>query len=149
MKTLLTLLCILSLVSCQRNKPQTHIVKDTSAISQSSRLCFQRLEGSSKQDTATVSFLIQNNEVTGIFNTIPHEKDSRTGTIKGQKNGDIIKVLWSFMQEGIRDTLSVEFKLSSNKLYQRSFDIDKKTGRQKLGKDSKFSIEYQPINCEY
>jgi hypothetical protein len=148
MKKLLSLLSILLLVSCQRNKPQTNTAKDTSAIAPS-RLCFQRLEGSSKQDTATVSFLIQDKEVTGSFNTIPHEKDSRIGTIKGQKNGGIIRVLWSFMQEGINDTLTVEFKLSSNKLYQRSLDIDEKTGRQKLTKDSKFSIEYQPINCEY
>ena len=148
MKKLLSVLFIFLLASCQRNRPQTSSAQQTSTGTESSKLCFQRLEGTSRQDTATITLIIKNKEVTGSFNHMPHEKDSRLGKLKGQKDGDIIKAVWSFMQEGISDTLSVEFKLSANKLYQKSFGIDETTGRQKLTKDSKFTIEYQPVNCK-
>ncbi|HEX8377185.1 MAG TPA: hypothetical protein VF602_05160 [Pedobacter sp.] len=111
-------------------------------------LCFQRLEGTKNQDTTTINLKIAADEVNGVMNSVPKEKDSRKGTLKGQKHGDVIKALWSYKQEGKDDTLSVEFKLTENGLLQKTFEIDKITQKQYLSAKSKFSIPFMKIACK-
>lgn len=138
-------------VSSQDSEDSIVLSPDTSSANsetnQLTTLCFQRVEGKSNQDISTINLLFDGNDVLGTFNWNPQEKDSRKGTIKGIRTGDIIKGVWSFMQEGTSDTLSIEFKLSENELLQKTFGIDKNTGRQKLTDTSTFSIKYQKIEC--
>jgi len=139
--------------ACNSNNQQDRISTDSistndSLQQQTSELCFQRLEGLSNQDTSTIHLIIDNGKVSGDFNHIPYQKDSRKGTLKGFKNADIIQGVWTFMQEGMIDTLSVEFKLSGNGLLQKTFGVDKNTGRQKLTDTSTFSIPYKKIDCD-
>jgi len=110
-------------------------------------ICFQRLTGSANQDTSFVRMVISDGEVTGNFMHLPYEKDSRKGTITGTKQGDIIKGIWLYMQEGMHDTLSVEFKLNGNTLLQKNYSVNLETGRQFLSDTSRFEMGYRKIDC--
>jgi hypothetical protein len=153
-----SILLIAVLTSCEEKQKSNSSSQGDSELSQESStgnsqtnqlitMCFQRVEGKSNQDTSTINLLIDGNAVLGNFNWIPFEKDSRKGTIKGTKDGDIIKGVWTFMQEGTNDSLAVEFKLSGDELFQKTFGTDAKTGRQQLTDTSTFSVKYQKINC--
>lgn len=147
-KISLIILTIAFYTSCARNQ----IAKvDTNASveleKKPTNYCFQHIEGNKNQDTSTIQLIVNGNEVTGNFNHIPYEKDSRKGPIKGIKDGDIIKAVWSFMQEGMNDTLSVEFQISDEQLLQKTFGIDETSGRQVLKDTSTFSIRYSKIEC--
>jgi hypothetical protein len=111
-------------------------------------LCFQRIEGLTSKDTSFVRLIINKNNVSGNFMYLPYEKDSRVGTINGSKQKNIIKGIWTYMQEGMQDTLSVEFQLDGNTLMQKSYHVDPKTGRQFLGADSPFDLEFKKIECD-
>lgn len=153
-KHLVILLSAAIAIACNNNRESTSTTNSASTLSnnnstqnQQTEFCFQRVEGNTNQDTSVINLVFKADKVTGTFNHTPHEKDSRKGTLSGSRDGDIIKTVWSFMQEGIKDTLSVEFKLSENELYQKTFGIDQQTGRQKITDTSTFSIRYQKIDC--
>ena len=67
--------------------------------------------------------IINANKVNGDMNWLPKEKDRRKGTLSGTLNGDKIEAVWSFMQEGMKDTLAVEFKLSAQQLAQKPMSL--------------------------
>jgi hypothetical protein len=150
MKLILFLFCIFLFASaCNNNSSVTNetVSADTIPVTQADTVCFQRLEGSAKQDISAVRLIILNNEVTGEFMYIPFEKDSRIGTIKGSRNGDIVKGMWTYMQEGIQDSLPVEFKFSGDSLLQKNYSFDSSTGRQFLRDTARFSKAHQKIDC--
>lgn len=113
------------------------------------QLCFQRLNGSKKQDTTQVHLVIKGENVTGEFISLPFEKDSRKGTLRGKKTGSEIKAIWIFKQEGITDSLPVQFTLKSNFLRQKPYGVDKVTGREFLADSAAYSIVFQKINCTF
>lgn len=134
------------------NWPDSTFVIDTTAIDSSStpmKSCFVHLDGSgTKKDSSLVNLSIVGNKVTGKYSWIPFEKDSRTGSIAGIKKGDTIDVVWSFMQEGVKDTLRTVFLLQGNHLKQRPYLVNKKNGRQVTDNRSAFTINYQKKNCD-
>ena len=150
--TFLSITVSLLLSACNSNQKTT--VQDTTTDADTSntiatprQMCFQRLEGSANQDTTFLNLTIEGENVTGNLNHMPKEKDSRKGTISGKIKDNIITGLWSFMQEGMNDTLSVEFRLEKDILLQKSYGVDKSSGRQKLTDTSSFSIKYKNIPC--
>ena len=150
-KHIVILLLATIVMACNNNQENTSSADSASTLSnnnsspkQETELCFQR---TANQDTSTIHLVFESDRVSGVFNHIPYEKDSRKGTLSGTRNGDKIKAVWSFMQEGMNDTLSVEFKVSENELYQKTFGIDQQTGRQKLTDTSTFSIRYEKVAC--
>ncbi|MEJ7780084.1 MAG: hypothetical protein WKF68_10885 [Daejeonella sp.] len=110
-------------------------------------LCFQKLGGTSNQDTTSLSLTINGEEVSGDFAHYPYQKDSRVGTISAVKKNDLIKGIWIYMQEGMNDTLAVEFRLSGDKLVQKNYTVDPKTGREVFSDGSVFNIEFRKVNC--
>ncbi len=125
----------------------TDVSVDTAKASENQSLCFEHLEGSRNQDTTLVYLEIKGNDVSGKMISIPFEKDARKGTITGTKNNDVIKGVWAFMQEGMEDTISVEFKLKNKTLLQKEYSVDKHSGRQILKNTPGFTILYQPSDC--
>ena len=109
--------------------------------------CFYHTDGNAAQDTTTVSILINGNQVTGKMNWLPKEKDARKGTISGKLNGNAIKALWTFNQEGSKDTMSVEFQLRGNALAQKPYSYDAKTGREQTNTKADYSVIYNMKNC--
>lgn len=119
---------------------------DKGEVAQS--MCFQKLSGNSKQDTATLHLNIIGENVTGDFENRPFQKDARKGAIAATYRNDLIKGIWVYMQEGVADTLPVEFKLTDNKLIQKNYTVDPKTGREVFSDASVFNIEFQKVDCE-
>lgn len=109
--------------------------------------CYLSLGGARQQDSSKVHLKIFGDKVTGTYNWIPLEKDSRRGVITGTKRGDTLDVVWKFFQEGKEDSLRTFFLLNKGKLRQRDFFYNEKTGKQNRAKGSNFNITYQHVNC--
>jgi hypothetical protein len=109
--------------------------------------CFYHADGTQGQDTTSVNMLINGDKVTGKMNWLPKEKDSRRGTISGTLQGNAIKAVWAFAQEGTKDTMTVEFQLRGNGLAQKPYFYDVKTGRQQTNSKADYDIIYSMKNC--
>ncbi|MFD0792182.1 hypothetical protein ACFQZX_01060 [Mucilaginibacter litoreus] len=123
---------------------------DTAALNapaQNMEYCFIHTEGTSNQDTTAVHLKFNANNVTGEMKWIPKEKDARKGTLSGTIKGDIIKAVWAFMQEGTKDSIAVEFKLSAQQLAQKPYKVDTNTGRQLTDESAEYSVIYKLDNC--
>ena len=110
-------------------------------------LCFLRTEGVKDQDTAAIRLIIQNDEVTGTMNHIPFEKDARIGTIKGKKNGDIINGVWTYIQEGMEDSIAFSFRLKGDRLEQKATTFDPASGREVLPDTSGYRFDFSSVDC--
>jgi len=151
-------ICAMALASCAGNNQKADSVKtdsttmDTSTKpnipAQDMEYCFIRTDGTAAQDTTAVHLNIKQGKVTGEMKWIPKEKDSRKGTLEGTISGDTIKAVWSFMQEGMKDTLGVEFKLSAQQLAQKPSLFNKDTGREQLINNAGYTIIYKLDNCD-
>lgn len=110
--------------------------------------CFFHTDGTQAQDTTKVSMLINGDKVTGNMQWLPKEKDARKGTLAGTLNGNAIKALWTFNQEGSTDTMTVEFQLRGNALAQKSYKYNAKTGREQTNFASDYKVIYNMTNCK-
>ncbi|MDN3547096.1 hypothetical protein [Mucilaginibacter aquaedulcis] len=109
--------------------------------------CFYHTDGTQAQDTTSVSMLINGNKVTGKMSWIPKEKDARKGTIEGTLKENAIKAVWTYGQEGSKDTMTVDFQLRGNALAQKPYKYDAKTGRQLTNEKADYTVIYSMKNC--
>ncbi|MDB5001533.1 MAG: hypothetical protein JWR76_2610 [Mucilaginibacter sp.] len=156
------LICMLGLASCTSNGAKNNVdtvrgtneQKDTlqatrlNTPAQNMEYCFIHTDGTNAQDTTTVHLVINANKVSGDMSWLPKEKDRRKGTLSGMLNGDKIKAVWRFMQEGMKDTLGVEFKLSGQELAQKPINLNAATGREQVNTKADYSVIYKLDNCE-
>lgn len=157
----IALFCIacLSMASCsspdgKQDGTDTVINNDTLAKSPATKadkamvksLCFLLTEGQTKKDSTSIELVIQGDTVTGVMNWMPYEKDSRKGKLKGTKTGDNINAVWSFMQEGMTDTIDVQFKLTDDMLSQKPLKLNTQTGRQQTDAAANYTLIYQSNN---
>lgn len=115
---------------------------DTIAITS---LCFVRTEGMKSQDSTTINLVMKGSNVTGEMIWTPYEKDSRKGILSGTRKDDMITAVWTFKQEGMTDTIGVEFKLAKDQLSQKPLITNPKTGRQQTDKSAGYTVVYQPF----
>ncbi|MBC8035468.1 MAG: hypothetical protein H7Y03_15065, partial [Chitinophagaceae bacterium] len=69
--------------------------------------CYQLVTGSREKDTAFIRLTVDGTDVTGTFSTSIYEKDTRKGTYAGTMRDSIVRAVWSFTQEGIKDSLPI------------------------------------------
>lgn len=112
--------------------------KSDSAISS---LCFIHTEG---KDSTSIELVVNGDKVTGIMNWLPYQKDARKGKLDGKLHGDTARVTWSFMQEGMTDTLNLNFLLKKDQLSQKPLKLNKQTGRQQTDEAAGYSSKYEP-----
>jgi hypothetical protein len=155
------LICVLGLASCAGNgtrnngdtlkgtigREETLQATALNTPAQNMEYCFIHTDGANAQDTTVVHLVINANKVSGDMSWLPKEKDIRKGTLSGMLNGDKIKAVWSFMQEGMKDTLAVEFKLSPQELAQKP-NLNAALGREQLNTKANYSVKYKLDNCE-
>ncbi|MCR8559522.1 hypothetical protein KXD93_17830 [Mucilaginibacter sp. BJC16-A38] len=108
-----------------------------------SSLCFLKTEG---KDTTSIELVTKDTKVTGIMNWLPYQKDSRKGTLDGIVKGDTINAVWSFMQEGMKDTLNLKFVLKNGELMQKPLKLNTKTGREQTDETAGYTTVYQAYN---
>jgi hypothetical protein len=110
--------------------------------------CYMYVSGNQMKDTLYVQLHIQNDNVSGRMIDDIFEKDGRKGTIAGTMKADkTINAVWTFMQEGVTDTMSVAFKMNHTGLLKKPFKADTKTGRQTTDASAPYSIELKPTDC--
>ena len=107
-----------------------------------SSLCFLRIDGKTKPDSTSIELVIKGDQVTGQMNWLPYQKDSRKGTLSGTIKDDTIQAKWSFMQEGMKDTLNLKFKLDGDKLSQKPLKLNTKTGRNQTDDQAAYTLIY-------
>ncbi|PWK78683.1 hypothetical protein LX99_01131 [Mucilaginibacter oryzae] len=110
--------------------------------------CFYTTDGTTAQDTTEVNLRINGNDVTGDMNWLPKEKDARRGSLTGKLNDNVIKALWTYNQEGSKDTLSVEFQLRGNQLAQKPYKYDTQTGKPQTDNAAGYNVIYNMKNCK-
>lgn len=155
MKTniLLALLILSSLVflwACGQSssvKNQHELPEDSNIDTAPQQRCFLRVDGTAQQDSTFVQIQFKGDSIEGIYNWIPYEKDGRKGTLKGKRVEDTLDVVWSYVQEGISDTLHTVFILEKDILKQQPFMINQENGREALDKNATFDIEYNEVPC--
>lgn len=150
-------MCALALASCTGNGNKgadttkaapgdTSKAATLNAPAQNMEYCFLRTEGISNQDTTAVHLIINAEKVSGEMQWLPKEKDARKGTLEGTIKGNDIKAVWTFMQEGMKDTMAVDLQLSSQQLGQKPFKVTK-DGRQVTDGAAGYTIIYKLDNC--
>jgi len=147
----------LAIVSCSsnQNKQSTKdsvvtsdsVVKTQSTVESNntpvaSSLCFLRTDGKSNRDSTSIELVIKGNKVSGQMNWMPYQKDSRKGKLDGVIAGDTIKATWTFMQEGMTDTLGLKFKLDKDQLTQKPLKLNTKTGHEQTDESVGYSLSY-------
>jgi hypothetical protein len=150
-------ICVLALASCSGNGNKgadttqaaagdSSKAATLNAPAQSMEYCFLRTEGTSNQDTTAIHLIVNANKVTGEMKWVPKEKDARKGALEGTMSGNDIKAVWTFMQEGAKDTMAVSFQLSPQQLGQKPFKVTK-DGRQETDGAAGYTIIYKLDNC--
>ena len=153
-KTLLILFILPFLVACLNestrkdgiNKTIVTIQDSTSVSSTNETMCFLKLDGTQKQDSTYIYIHLKGDSISGLYNWIPDMKDARRGIINGIKRRDTLNVVWSYMQEGITDTIHTQFLLEEDKLKQQPFLI-REDGRQVRDRNALFDIVYNSTGC--
>lgn len=110
--------------------------------------CYLYTSGNQMRDTLYVQLHIQDNKVSGKMSNEIFEKDSRKGTLTGTMSADkSIKAVWTYMQEGAKDTMAVEFRLNHTSLLQKPLKVNTATGREFTDHTAPYSVELKPTDC--
>lgn len=148
------IICSLLFLSCRDNAKITqeateNVIEIATKISTNTTdtLCFLQTQGIKHQDTSIIKLVITNNDVVGKMLYMPHEKDGRFGNIKGNKNGDILDLVWTYMQEGMKDSIPVILKMNGSSLLQKSSSYDLNSGREFIADTAEFRKEYSKMDC--
>jgi len=150
----LNIICAISLLmaACSSNSNKTE-TKDadkadsakveTAIVATDTSHCFLLTEGTSHQDSTTIELAIKNGKVTGQMNWLPYQKDARKGKLTGTAKGDTINAVWSFMQEGMTDSIGLKLLVSVNQLLQKPLKFDQKTGREHTDEKAGYTVVYK------
>jgi hypothetical protein len=112
--------------------------------------CYLLLEN---QDSIFVELSIIGEEITGIMNYIPFEKDAARGTVIGQKhtNGEC-KLQYKYILEGMMQTEEKWVKIESNKLLIKEGEmIDPSESGRLVYKDANaasYSLQLPEVPCK-
>lgn len=107
-------------------------------------MCFLRTDGTKSQDTTSIELVVKDNKVTGQMYWHPFEKDSRKGALSGTIKGDTVNAVWTFMQEGMQDTLALQFLVKGDDLAQKPLKVNTQTGREQTDNSAGYTVAYTP-----
>ena len=85
--------------------------------------CYMKITG---RDTAILMIEQKAAELSGVMLYDNFEKDGSRGTVKGKKDGDILKLYYDFNSEGTRSVMEVYFKEVPGGLLRGVGDMDVK-----------------------
>ncbi|RYD93312.1 MAG: hypothetical protein EOP54_19415 [Sphingobacteriales bacterium] len=149
--------CVVALASCTSNPDATNndslstdsIATDSAEnYATTGHICFLHTDGTAAQDSTMVHLIIDGDKVTGNMTWQPKEKDRRKGTLAGTQKGNTIKAVWSFMQEGMTDTIAVEFDFPGDKLAQKPLVFNQKTGREQTDAKAGYTVVFNKVDCK-
>lgn len=117
----------------------------SSAKSEAKDYCFRQVTG---KDTFRAHLHVEDGKVSGNMDNIPDQKDARRGSITGIIVGDEIKAVWHFQQEGMNDSISLNFKLTKNALKQRPSIVNQSSGREEPDTKADYTISIPKVDCK-
>jgi hypothetical protein len=79
-----------------------------------------------KRDTFTASLQQNGNFITGKMSFDNYEKDASSGNISGKREGDILKLNYTFMSEGMNSVMELYFKHKDGVLLRGTGDMGNK-----------------------
>ena len=86
--------------------------------------CYMKIIG---RDTAILMLEQKGKEFSGKMLYDNYEKDGSRGTVKGKEDGEIIKLWYDFISEGMHSVMEVYFKKESGRLLRGVGSMDAKT----------------------
>ena len=111
--------------------------------------CFQKISGAGMHDTTRVRLDPDGSGVSGTMDIILHEKDSRRGRLRGTLGKDgIIRADYYFMQEGMTDTVPLQFRLEEDAILLRPAIYDPATGRERPDTSKGFADRLNKVACQ-
>ena len=139
-------------IACNQNAkspedPGTQLTQDSTIKVTDDILCFRKVSGRNNKDTTIVNLIIEGNKVTGEMVDKIWEKDSRKGRLSGSIEDNNIKTVYYFVQEGISDSLNLEFKLADGALLQKPI-TNGMDGRQVPNPSDQYDIKLDKIECK-
>jgi hypothetical protein len=133
MKKLFYLFLAISILSCnnsgehaQNADTLSHIPskKDNlPAIRNDINGCYISVSG---RDTFVASLQETNNQVSGKLSFDNFEKDASSGKVSGTREGDVIKLVYSFQSEGMNSVMDVWFQVTDGRLVRGIGEIQTK-----------------------
>jgi hypothetical protein len=154
-KNYIFILPVILLASCigneqQQKKNTDNALKVVTEVSTNTgdTSCYLRTIGDRNEDSSILQLIVKNDVVTGSLQYLPYQKDARKGTLIGQKDGDIINAQWTYMQEGMEDTLTVSFKFKEGALYQKPNIFKPKLNHEVLDPRTDYELKYEKMNCK-
>jgi hypothetical protein len=140
-----------TMAACTSSSENKESIDDTvingdtlATLVEATSMCFLRTEGKASKDTTSIELVIKDNKVSGQMYWHPFEKDSRKGTLNGTLKGDTVNAVWSFMQEGMQDTLGMQFLINEGNLSQKPLKLNTQTGREQTDQSAGFTLKYRP-----
>ncbi len=109
---------ILLIASCTTKKEEQSTVSNEE-VSEEKLLCFRNEypfeDNSGRMDIEELTLVITGNQVTGMYNWLPAEKDQRKGKLTGSISGSTINAKYTFMQEGVEDSADIIIQIDDDK----------------------------------
>ncbi|RZK47829.1 MAG: hypothetical protein EOO87_21210, partial [Pedobacter sp.] len=99
---------------------------ETNIVSSTSQTCYKYAKNG---DTATLTLMTSGNVTSGKLNYKLREKDSNTGTIKGEMRGDTLLAEYTFNSEGRESVRQVAFIKKGDQLLEGFGDVEQKDGK--------------------
>ena len=136
------------------NSP-VNIAKPTEAVAPIAKIadvtyCFKK---SLNKDVTNVRLVIVGDDVTGLMNWVPYQKDSARGTLKGTKNTDgKFELFYQYMIEGNQQTETKIMKVQNKMLWIKKGELlDPKNDGNLIFKDAaqaKFQEGIASTDCK-
>lgn len=119
----------IAFTSCKTTPNKTSLVPTETIQSISNKSaainkCFMRISGKQKRDTLTINLQIERDNLAGEMTNDIFEKDIKRGKLRGKVNGKEISAVWTFIQEGITDSVRVNFRFNDGNLLLEAKGID-------------------------
>jgi hypothetical protein len=151
-KCISLILVLMILISCGQNEKSVNEA-DAGTVSDSldqvkyDTLCFIKTGGKSNRDTATVKLIIGGQMAEGEMSDRIWEKDARKGKLQGAVNDNILHMVYVFMQEGVEDSMKLDFKLSDSALFQKPIIYNKTDGKPMQDTSADYTVKYFKTEC--
>lgn len=153
-KQFLSLVALAGLfVACQNSNTDQSTTDtgslDTNIVSSTSQTCYKYAKNG---DTATLTLMTSGNVTSGKLNYKLREKDSNTGTIKGEMRGDTLLAEYTFNAEGSESVRQVAFIKKGDQLLEGFGDVEQKDGKMVFKNTPKLtygqSIVFEKVDCQ-
>ena len=150
MKRYLFILTTLFFAACNGAEEHSATTDNMAPVPEAATLpdtfCYLRTEGTELQDSFVVKLVVDGHNVSGEMKYLPWQKDASIGTLKGTKTNNILKLTWTYWQEGMETMEKVAFKLEDDKAHQQLPAYNDR-GEMYLPENAEYRDVYTLVDC--